>query len=201
MKSAILPLLFGIGLALGQVPAAIAADAPAAAAPALPGASLYHLQAGLTDQHGQSLQWASLRGKPQLVSMFYANCHLMCPLILENAKALQKQLPAAQRARLGVAMITLDPARDSPQALAEVARNHRTPDDWRYLRPGADDVRALASVLDVRYRFREDGSINHTSVLVLLDAEGRVLGRSEVVNALPDPAFLEQVRTALAAAD
>ena len=201
MKSAILPLLFGIGLALGQVPAAIAADAPATTAPALPGASLYHLQAGLTDQHGQSLQWASLRGKPQLVSMFYANCHLMCPLILENAKALQKQLPAAQRARLGVAMITLDPARDSPQALAEVARNHRTPDDWRYLRPGADDVRALASVLDVRYRFREDGSINHTSVLVLLDAEGRVLGRSEVVNALPDPAFLEQVRAALAATD
>ena len=51
--------------------------------------------------------------------MFYANCHLMCPLILENAKAVQKQLPAPQRDRLGVAMITLDPARDTPAALAE----------------------------------------------------------------------------------
>ena len=202
------PLRTALGLALalslcGPLPVALAAlagpDAPAATM--LPGSSLYQVDAGLTDQHGQPLRWSDLHGRPQLVSMFYANCHLMCPLILENAKALQKQLPAAQRARLGVAMITLDPARDSPQALAEVARNHRTPDDWRYLRPGADDVRALASVLDVRYRFREDGSINHTSVLVLLDADGRVLGRSEVVNALPDPAFLEQVRAALAATD
>ena len=95
-------------------------------------------------------------------------------------------------------MITLDPARDTPAALAEVAERNRTPADWQYLQPDADDVRAVASVLDVRYRFREDGSINHTSVLVLLDAQGRPLARSEVVGAAPDPAFLQQVRAALA---
>ncbi len=194
-------LLLALGLALGvlagHAPPAAAADA-SVAAPALPGDSLYHLQADLTDQHGRALQWADLRGRPQLVSMFYGNCHLMCPLILENAKALQKQLPDAERARLDVAMITLDPVRDTPQAMAAVAERHRTPDGWRYLIPAADDVRPLASVLDVRYRFREDGSINHTSVLVLLDAEGRPLARSEVVGAAPDPAFLQQVRDALA---
>lgn len=196
--------LLALGLALGMLgghaPSAAAAEA-SVAAPALPGDSLYHLQAGLTDQHGRALQWADLRGRPQLVSMFYANCHLMCPLILENAKAVQKQLPAGEREGLGVAMITLDPVRDTPAALAEVAQRHRTPDAWRYLLPDADDVRALASVLDVRYRFREDGSINHTSVLVLLDAEGRPVARSEVVGAAPDPEFLRQVRATLAAAD
>ncbi|AKC88211.1 electron transporter SenC [Pseudoxanthomonas suwonensis] len=176
-----------------------AAGVPAAPAQVLPGESLYHLRAGLTDQHGQALQWAALRGRPQLVSMFYVNCHLMCPLILENAKALQKQLPAAERERLGVAILTLDPARDTPESLAAVAQRHRVPADWRFLRPAPDDVRALASVLDVRYRFREDGSVNHTSMLVLLDPDGRVLARSEVVGAAPDPAFLQQVRTALAA--
>ena len=95
-------------------------------------------------------------------------------------------------------MITLDPARDTPQAMAGVAERHRTPEAWRYLVPAPDDVRALASVLDVRYRFRDDGSINHTSVLVLLDAEGRPLARSDVTGAAPDPAFLQQVRDALA---
>ncbi|WP_372018067.1 SCO family protein [Pseudoxanthomonas sp. 10H] len=198
MNTAIRPLLLGLALALGSA-AAHAADAPAT--PALPGESLYHLRAGLTDQQERTLAWSDLQGRPQLVSMFYANCHLMCPLILENAKAVQKQLPAPQRDGLGVAMITLDPARDTPAALAEVATRHRTPDGWRYLRPAADDVRALASVLDVRYRFREDGSINHTSVLVLLDPQGRVLARSEVVAAAPDPAFVAQVRAAMAAAD
>ena len=192
-------IALALGLALGQAsPAAVAAADAGAASPALPGDSLYHLQAGFTDLHGQSLQWAQLQGRPQLVSMFYGNCSLMCPLILENAKAVQKQLSPAQRARLGVAMITLDPARDTPAALAEVAERNRTPADWQYLQPDADDVRAVASVLDVRYRFREDGSINHTSVLVLLDAQGRPLARSEVVGAAPDPAFLQQVRAALA---
>ena len=190
-------IALALGLALGQASPATAADA-GAASPALPGDSLYHLQAGFTDLHGQSRQWAQLQGRPQLVSMFYGNCSLMCPLILENAKAVQKQLSPEQRARLGVAMITLDPARDTPAALAEVAERNRTPADWQYLQPDADDVRAVASVLDVRYRFREDGSINHTSVLVLLDAQGRPLARSEVVGAAPDPGFLQQVRTALA---
>ena len=190
-------IALALGLALGQASPATAADAGATSA-ALPGDSLYHLQAGFTDLHGQSRQWAQLQGRPQLVSMFYGNCSLMCPLILENAKAVQKQLSPEQRARLGVAMITLDPARDTPAALAEVAERNRTPADWQYLQPDADDVRAVASVLDVRYRFREDGSINHTSVLVLLDAQGRPLARSEVVGAAPDPGFLQQVRTALA---
>ncbi len=190
-------IALALGLALGQASTATAADAGATSA-ALPGDSLYHLQAGFTDLHGQSLQWAALQGRPQLVSMLYGNCSLMCPLILESAKAVQKQLSPEQRARLGVAMITLDPARDTPAALAEVAERNRTPADWQYLQPDADDVRAVASVLDVRYRFREDGSINHTSVLVLLDAQGRPLARSEVVGAAPDPGFLQQVRTALA---
>lgn len=201
MKSCRFPLLLGLVLVLGRLPAAAETGQAAAAAHVLPGQSLYHLQAGLTDQHGRALPWASLRGRPQLVSMFYGNCHLMCPLILENAKALQQQLPPAERERLGVAMISLDPARDTPQALAEVAARHRTPEDWRYLRPAGGDVRALASVLDVRYRFREDGSINHTGVLVLLDAEGRPVARAEVTAAAPDPAFLAQVRAALAAAE
>ena len=190
-------IALALGLALGQASPATAADAGATSA-ALPGDSLYHLQAGFTDLHGQSLQWAALQGRPQLVSMFYGNCSLMCPLILENAKAVQKQLSPEQRARLGVAMITLDPARDAPAALAEVAERNRTPADWQYLQPDADDVRAVASVLDVRYRFRDDGSINHTSALVLLDAHGQILARSEVSSAIPDPVFIDSVRKALA---
>lgn len=188
-----------LGLALGMPAMLHAADAPAApAAAALPGQSLYHLQVALTDQNGRSVPWASLRGRPQLVSMFYGNCHLMCPLIIENAKAVQKQLPADQRAHLDVAMLTLDPVRDTPAALAEIAQRHRAPDDWRFLRPAEGDVRALANLLDVRYRFREDGSINHTSVLVLLDADGRVRARSEVQGMVPDPALMAGIEAVLA---
>lgn len=187
-----------VALALVSALAACPLQAADRDAAAFPGDSLYQLDARAIDAHGRPLQWSDLAGRPQLVSMFYANCHLMCPLIIENAKAVQKQLPAASGARLGVAMISLDPQRDTPAALARVARDHRVPEGWRFLRPATDGVRALASVLDVRYRFREDGSINHTSVLVLLDAQGRELARSEVEGIAPDPAFVEQVRLAVA---
>ena len=186
-----------VALALVSALAACPLQAADRDAAALPGDSLYQLDARAVDAHGRPLQWSDLAGRPQLVSMFYANCHLMCPLIIENTKAVQKQLPAASGARLGVAMVSLDPQRDTPAALARVARDHRVPEGWRFLRPATDDVRALASVLDVRYCFREDGSINHTSVLVLLDAQGRELARSEVEGIAPDPAFVEQVRLAV----
>lgn len=167
-------------------------------AQSLPGDSVYHLQASMQDSHGAPVAWASLRGQPRLVSMFYTNCHLMCPLILENAKSVQKQLSPAERRQLGMVMVSLDPGRDTPDAMQEVARRHRVPEGWQFLTPAANDVRAIASVLDVRYRFRDDGSINHTSVLVLLDAEGRVRARSEVTAAAADPAFLIQIKALLA---
>ncbi|MGB3872494.1 MAG: SCO family protein [Stenotrophomonas sp.] len=191
-----LPVFLALGLGLSAI--AMQATAATATQPALPGQSLYHLQTGFTDQGGHALQWHDLRGRPQLVSMLYTNCHLMCPLIVENAKGVQKQLTAAQREKLGVVMISLDPARDTPAALADMAERHRTGDGWRFLQPNANDVPALANVLDVRYRFREDGSINHTSTLVLLDADGRILARGEVESAVPDPAFIDKVRHALA---
>jgi len=189
MKIPALFLLIGLGLGLGHA---------AAQAQALPGESLYHLQASLVDQHGRPLQWAQLRGRPKLVSMFYAQCRMTCPLIIESAKNVQSQLPPAERARLDVVMVTLDPAHDTAAVLDETARRHRAPADWRFLRPGPDDVRAIASVLGVKYRPREDGSINHTSVLVLLDADGVVRARTEVAGIAAEPAFVAEVKALLA---
>ena len=167
-------------------------------AQSLPGDSVYHLQATTQDAGSRPVAWSSLHGQPRVVSMFYTNCHLMCPLIIENAKSAQKQLSAAERKKLGIVMLSLDPARDTPAAMREVAQRHRVPQGWQFLTPDNNDVRAIASVLDVRYRFRDDGSINHTSVLVLLDAEGRVRARSEVTGAAADPAFLIQIKALLA---
>ena len=44
----------------------------------------------------------------------------------------------------GRVVIAIDPQRDTPAALARVARDHRVPEGWRFLRPATDDVRALA---------------------------------------------------------
>ncbi|GAA5070145.1 SCO family protein [Lysobacter panacisoli] len=174
--------------------------ATATAGPALPGDSVYNLPASMTDQSGRVLAWQDLRGKPVVVSMFYTNCHLMCPLIIASGKALQKQLPQDQQSALDFAVVSIDPARDTPAALAEVSQQHRLDNArWHLLRPEARDVRTLASALGVRYRAQPDGSFNHTSVLILLDRDGRIVARSEVDGLQPDPAFVSTVREHLAA--
>jgi len=168
---------------------AVAMDAP------LPGDSVYQLDAHVTDQEARFHAWRSLRGKPTIVSMFYGNCHLMCPMIIASGKALQYRLDPAQREGLVFAMISIDPARDTPDALRDVARMHRLDTThWRLLRPEAADVRSLAAALGVRYRAQPDGTFNHTSVLILLDRDGRIVARSQVTGLQPDPQFIATVR-------
>ena len=175
-----------------------AAQAGPAAAP-LPGNSVYQLQATLLDASGRSRKWAEFRGQPRIATMFYSSCPFMCPLIIESGKAIDKSLTPAERARLGVVMVSLDPKRDSPAALtALVNKRGIDPKRWTLLRPDPKDVRSLAAVLGIKYRALSDGEFNHTSMLVLLDADGRILARTETIGTKPDPEFLIAVRKALA---
>ncbi|MFZ1795448.1 MAG: SCO family protein, partial [Dokdonella sp.] len=62
----------------------LALFAQAARADGLPGDSVYHLHVPLLDQDAHPVDFASLRGKPRLVTMFYASCPYMCPLIIDT---------------------------------------------------------------------------------------------------------------------
>ena len=164
----------------------------------LPRDSVYQLKVQLTDQHGRKSAWSDQRGKPHLVSMFYTSCQYICPLIIDSGKAVQKQLDEAQRAKLGVTLISMDPVRDTPALLARTATKRKLdPAQWTLASPAASDVRAVAGVLDIRYRALADGEFNHTSALILLDADGRILARTEKMGSKPDPEFVAAVRKAL----
>ena len=167
-------------------------------AAALPGDSIYQLQLPLTDSNGQTRDWRALRGKPQLVTMFYTSCKFICPLIIESGKAVERQLTPAQQKRLGIVMISMDPARDTPAALKKIADQRKLDGSrWTLASPRAGDVRAVASVLGIRYRLLADGEFNHSSALILVDAEGRILARTEKIGSKPDPEFVSAVRKAL----
>jgi protein SCO1/2 len=177
--------------------AATLASPPAGKAP-LPSDSVYQLPLRLTDQHGKSWDWRSKRGQPQLVAMFYSSCQYICPLIVESGKAVQRGLSPAQRERLGVLFISMDPARDTPAALMKVVRERRIDDKrWSLASPQPDAVRGVAGVLDVRYRQLADGEFNHTSALILLDADGRIVARTEKMGSAVDPAFIAKVKATL----
>lgn len=193
MKTFLLAALAPFALAFG-----LAQAAPKAAP--LPSDSVYQLNAPLVDQQGRKLRWADKRGKVQLVSMFYTSCKFICPLIIDSGKAIERSLTPAEQQKLGILLISMDPKRDTPANLATVFNKRKLPPArWTLASPMPDDVRAIAGVLGIRYRQLEDGEFNHTSALVLLDANGRVLARTEQMGTRPDPEFVAAVRKALAA--
>lgn len=202
MKTLVLAMLVaGLGLAnsAGQAAAHAGHRAQAASSQPLPSDSVYQLPLSLTDQNARTFDWRSRRGKPQLVSMFYTSCRYICPLIVDSGKGIEAQLTPTQQRRLGILLISMDPARDDPAALKSVAdRRELDPARWTLASPSQQSVRAVAGVLGIRYRQLADGEFNHTSELVLLDADGRVLARTDKVGSRPDPEFLAAVRRALA---
>ena len=174
--------------------------APARAAAALPDDSVYQLPAALTDSASRTIRWRDLQGKSRVATMFYTSCRYVCPMAIDSLRAIERGLTENERQRIGFVLISMDPARDTPAALARVMIERRLqPGRWLLLQPRAEDLRGIAGILGIRYRALADGEFNHTTTLVLLDAEGRVLARSDRLGAQGDAEFLAAVRRAIAA--
>jgi protein SCO1/2 len=58
-------------------------------------------------------------------------------------------------------------------------------------------VRQLSGVLGLQYRQLPDGEFNHSSELILLDADGRIAARTTVIGRI-DPAVVKAINGALA---
>jgi protein SCO1 len=135
--------------------------------------SLYQMQIDLTDQNGVRSGLDVFRGQPVLISMFYADCPYVCPLIIQTLQRTEAALDPAARAQLRVLLVSLDPKRDTPEKLAEVARRHKLDAArWKLARTDEAGVRKLAAVLGLRFKQLPDGEFNHSTVINLLDREG-----------------------------
>lgn len=203
----LLPVL--LAFALCAPTAASAAAAPPSRAPApvrraspaspLPPDSVLRLDGRFTDQDGKPFVLSARRGRPQLVTMFYTSCKYMCPLIVDSGLGVDHALAPAERARLRVLFVSLDPARDDVRTLDALASTRKLDRQrWTLARTDAASVRKTAAVLGIRYRALADGEFNHSSVLLLLDADGRIVARTEKMGRVPDPEFLAKVRATLA---
>lgn len=170
--------------------APLALAAPPAAAP-LPDNSVYRIPAlTLRDQQGDVFSFASLRGEPRLVSMFYGSCKMVCPLLIENIKRIEQAVAARGAAPLPVVLVSFDPEHDDVAMLARVAANHHLSAPlYRLTTPISGDYGALAGVLGIAYRPLPDGGYAHNTVVALLDGEGRVLATTDATGK-PDPAFV-----------
>ncbi|MEP7157325.1 MAG: SCO family protein [Betaproteobacteria bacterium] len=171
----------------------LAADGAQVKQTALPANSVYQLPVSFTDQDGRASTLADWRGKPVLVTMFYSSCQFVCPRIVEALKKTEASL-SPQQAKLPILMVSFDPVRDDSATLKAMAvERHIDFGNWTLARTDARSVRKLAAMLGIQYRELSSGEFNHSSVILLLDAEGRIAGKTSTLGEA-DPAFVKLVR-------
>lgn len=179
----------GLFLALTAGIAAAAAPAPSAA---LPEDSVYRIAPlTLRDQDGNAFAFASLRGQPRLVGMFYGSCKMVCPVQIETLKRIQREV--AGKAHVSVLFVSFDPARDDVAMLRKVAQEHRvSAPSFRLSRPEQGDEGMLAGVLGIAYRKLPQGGFSHNAIVSLLDEDGRIVAKTDASQP-PDPKFVDAI--------
>ena len=159
-----------------------------------PSTSIYQLEAALTNQAGKNHGLDIHRGHPVLITMFYASCPMACPLIIDTLRATEKELTPEQRADLRVLMISIDPERDTPEALRKLAdQRHIDTSRWTLARTDPDTVRTIAALLNIQFRKLPNGDFNHSTEISLLSPQGEIVASSPKLGT-PDPELLAKMR-------
>lgn len=117
-------------------------------------------------------------GGVMLAYFGFTHCPDVCPTTLADVKGILADLPEEDRARVDLAMITIDPARDTAEVLpqyvaffAPEGKALRTDDEAR--------LQAVAAAFGATYSVRasEEGppEVSHTAALYAIDPSGHVL--------------------------
>jgi protein SCO1/2 len=177
-------LLLGAASAHGATAAvAPAKDASCACckaegAPATPGAytrnSIYQLDASFTDDSGRPFALGDLRGRPVVLTMFFASCGYACPLQVTDMQRIRAKLPPGVADRTAFVLVSFDVARDTPPSLAQYRIQRSLDAQWRLLHGDNDGIRELAALLGVKYRQEADGAFSHSNVMTVLDPRGEI---------------------------
>lgn len=165
-------------------------------APALP-RSLARIDAVLTDHRGARAPVNAWAARPALVFFGFTWCPDVCPTTLSSISLWLDDL-GAEADRLGVALVTVDPERDTPEVLAE----YLAPFDGRITgySGSPEALAAVADAFNVSYRKVPQGeggyTMDHTAGVFLFREGGAFAG---VIDPHDDPAFaLPRIRRALA---
>ena len=132
----------------------------------------------LIDQAGRAFGRERLRGHWTFLFFGFVNCPDICPTTLATLAAVRKELadlPAGERP--GVTLVSVDPGRDSPAALARYVA-HFDP-SFTGVTGNADAISSLTESLGVAVIMgpeAEDGSysVDHSAAIFLVDPEARV---------------------------
>ena len=131
----------------------------------------------LTDMHGRPMTAADLRGDWHLLFFGFANCPDICPITLQQLASARRQLASAGVEPLPrILFISVDPARDTPEVLADYAA--RFGDDVVAATGALDDLRELAGALGIYFEAAagvgDDYEASHSAAVLALNPDAEL---------------------------
>jgi protein SCO1/2 len=145
----------------------------------------------LTSQDGKRFALADWRGKAVVVAFIYTECPDICPMLTQKMVEIQDELGANFGAKVAFVSISLDPEHDTPEVLKDYAQFWGAkPDGWAFLTGSPEAVRDVTRRYGVFFAKKEDGSVEHTQLTSLVDAEAQM--RVQYLGARFDPEEFRQ---------
>ena len=128
----------------------------------------------LTDQSGRIFHSKdNLDGKVWVANFIFTNCSGPCPRMTSQFRSLRDQVKDPPELRM--VSFTIDPARDTPEALATYAQHFgANPDKWYFLTGQQKDLHHLSR--NVFMLGNIDGTLEHSTRFVLVDRQSRIRG-------------------------
>ena len=131
----------------------------------------------LTDQTDKTVTLQELKGRVWVADFIFTNCAGTCPVMTDKMRKLQEGLPAEIR----LVSFSVDPARDTPKALAAYAAEHgASRDRWLFL---TGEKHALYELCMNGFKLPLDiqggtprEPIAHSTRFVLVDKQGEIRG-------------------------
>jgi protein SCO1/2 len=181
MKTIISIFILTAGLvSAGEKPPCCRENAPATP---LADKSLYQLESIWTSDVGKDIKLGVLRGRPQIVAMFFTTCEYACPIIVENMKSIEKAMPENLRGQVDFLLVSFDVERDTVEALKTYrAKKELATARWTLLRGKEDDVRELAALLGINYQRDARGQFSHSNTISVLNADGELVFQQTGLN-------------------
>ena len=128
----------------------------------------------LIDQNGEPFSDTDLRGKSFLVFFGFTHCPDVCPTTLFDISEIMRNL-GKDADRTAAVFITVDPERDTPEALKEYLSSFDP--HVRGLSGDLANIAAVAKAYRVYYRKVPleggDYTMDHTAIVYLMDKEGQ----------------------------
>ena len=132
-----------------------------------------------TNQNQKTITNQSYHNKVYIVEFFFTTCPSICPIMNQNMVKIQDQFFG--NPNLGIASLTIDPIKDTPEVLKEYAIQYKiTNPNWNLLTGNKETIYKFANSgfnLYVGENTEVEGGFEHSGFFALVDKEGNIRSR------------------------